>query len=86
VLTTGATDLTLDAGGAAAVNIGNTNATSISLCNGTSCDTINLGTNADADAINIGDNTDTLTVDTAEFDISEQREKLPSMTAVMPER
>lgn len=52
----------LDTNGAGALAIGNTNATSVSICNSAACDTISIGTNTDADAINIGDSTDTITV------------------------
>ncbi len=52
----------IDVSSAGALNIGNTTATSLSLCNSAACDTLNIGTNADADAINIGDSLDTLTI------------------------
>ena len=56
----GANNLILDAGGAAAVTIGNANASSVSICSSATCDTIDIGTNADADTINLGDSNDTV--------------------------
>ena len=49
----------LDTNGAGALAIGNTNATSVSICNSAACDTISIGNNSDADTITIGDSTDT---------------------------
>ncbi len=48
-----------DIAAAGAVTIGNTTATSVSVCNSAACDTITIGSNADADTITIGDATDT---------------------------
>lgn len=45
---------------ATALNLGNSTATSVSICNSANCDTLSLGTNADADSITIGDTGDTL--------------------------
>src|SRR5207244_1422054 len=42
--------------------LGNSTATSVSICNSAACDTINIGTNTDADAINVGDSLDTVTI------------------------
>jgi hypothetical protein len=54
---------TLDTAAAGALAVGNVNATSVSLCNSSACDTVTIGSNADADAITIGDSTnDTVTV------------------------
>ncbi|MBI4101144.1 hypothetical protein HY441_01555, partial [Candidatus Microgenomates bacterium] len=44
---------------AGALSFGNTNATSVSICNSAACDTIDIGTNADADTITIGNITGT---------------------------
>ena len=55
---------------AGALTIGNTTATSISLCNSASCDTISIGTNADADTINIGDSLDGLTIASTAFNVN----------------
>ncbi len=60
----------IDMGGAATLNIANTNASAVSLCNSAACDTIQIGTNADADTIQIGDNSDTFSMDTSNFDVS----------------
>ena len=49
----------LDAASAGILAIGNTTATSVSLCNSAACDIILIGTNTDADTITIGDSTDT---------------------------
>lgn len=67
----GANALTLDTGGAAAINIGSTtNATSVSLCNSANCDTLTLANNADADTITIGDTLDTLSIASTAFNVS----------------
>ena len=61
----GANTLSLDTGGAAAIQVGSTtNATSVSICNSANCDTINIGNLAtvDADSILIGDSLDTVTI------------------------
>jgi hypothetical protein len=55
---------------AGALTFGNTNATSVGICNSVNCDTITIGTNTDADTITIGDNNDTFSLDTSAFDIS----------------
>ena len=52
----------LDTSAAGALTIGNTTATSVSICNSAACDTVSIGTNADADTINIGDASDTVAV------------------------
>ncbi len=49
----------LDTNAAGALAIGNTNATSVSLCNSAACDTVNIATNADADTVTIGNATST---------------------------
>ncbi len=49
----------LDTNGAGALAIGNSNATSASICNSAACDTLSLANNADADTINLGDSLDT---------------------------
>jgi len=84
VAITGGDDWSIDAGGvatftdlftnsvdratAAALTIGNTNATSLSLCNSAACDTISIGTNADADTINIGNTNDYIAL-TGDIDV-----------------
>lgn len=68
---TGAFNLdNLDRGTAGALTIGNTTATSVSICNSSACDTIQIGTNADADTISIGDSTDGLTIASSTFNVS----------------
>ncbi len=52
----------VDTASAGALGIGNSTATSVSICNSAACDTITIGTNADADAISIGDATDTFSL------------------------
>lgn len=52
----------LDQSSAGALTIGNTTATSVSICNSAACDTISIGTNTDADTISIGDSNDGLTI------------------------
>lgn len=52
----------VDRGTAGALAIGNTTATSVSICNSASCDTITIGSNADADTITIGDSLDGLSI------------------------
>ena len=47
---------------AGALTLGNTNATSLSLCNSAGCDTVTIGTNTDADSISIGDTNDTVAI------------------------
>jgi hypothetical protein len=57
-----------DISAAGALTLGDTNATSVSICNSAACDTLTLGTNADADAITLGDSLDN--VDLAGEDIA----------------
>lgn len=52
----------IDRATAGALALGNTTATSVSICNSAACDTITIGSNADADAITIGDTLDGLTI------------------------
>lgn len=52
----------VDRGTAGALAVGNTTATSVSICNSAACDTITIGSNADADTITIGDTLDGLTI------------------------
>ncbi|MFA6325042.1 MAG: hypothetical protein WCX46_02330, partial [Candidatus Paceibacterota bacterium] len=52
------------------LTFGNTNATSVSICNSANCDTITLGTNADADTITIGDTLDTLSFASTGLNVS----------------
>ncbi|MFZ1721291.1 MAG: hypothetical protein WAU07_02185 [Microgenomates group bacterium] len=44
------------------LSIGNSTATSVSICNSASCDTITIGVNADADIITIGDASDNFSI------------------------
>lgn len=55
---------------AGALTIGNTTATSVSICNSATCDTIAIGDNADADTITIGDSLDGLTIASTAFSVS----------------
>ncbi len=55
---------------AGALTIGNTTATSVSICNSADCDTITIGTNTDADAITIGDTLDGLTIASTAFNVN----------------
>jgi hypothetical protein len=55
---------------AGALTFGNTNATSVSVCNSAACDTITLGTNADADSITIGDASDTVALNATNWSIT----------------
>jgi len=55
---------------AGALTFGNTNATSVSICNSINCDTITIGTNADTDTITIGDATDTFSLASTGLNIS----------------
>ncbi|MEZ4210184.1 MAG: tail fiber domain-containing protein [Patescibacteria group bacterium] len=59
----------IDVGSAGALTIGNSTATSLSLCNSAACDTITIGTNADADAITIGEANDTVIITSANWSI-----------------
>jgi hypothetical protein len=52
----------VDVASAGALSIGNTTATSVSICNSANCDTIDIGTNADADVISVGDASDTVAI------------------------
>jgi hypothetical protein len=54
----------LDTIGAGALTLGNSTATSVSICNSATCDTIDIGNLAttDVDTINIGDSLDTVTL------------------------
>jgi excisionase family DNA binding protein len=60
----------LDTNGAGALALGNTNATSVSICNSATCDTISIGTNTDADTITIGDSTDNIAITDANWSIT----------------
>jgi excisionase family DNA binding protein len=53
-----------------ALTIGDTTATSVSICNSGTCDTINFGNNADNDALNIGDTLDTLAISSTAFKVT----------------
>lgn len=55
---------------AGALTIGNTTATSVSICNSADCDTITIGSNADADSITIGDSLDGLTIASTAFSVN----------------
>ncbi|MEZ4210186.1 MAG: hypothetical protein R3B38_00480 [Patescibacteria group bacterium] len=59
----------IDVGSAGALTIGNSTATSLSLCNSAACDTITIGTNADANAITIGEANDTVIITSANWSI-----------------
>jgi len=60
----------IDVSSAGALNIGNTTATSLSLCNSAACDTLDIGTNTDADTITIGDTLDNLYLNGANLEIN----------------
>ncbi len=60
----------LDQSTAGALTIGNTTATSVSICNSAACDTISIGSNADADTITIGDSSDGLTIASSTFNVA----------------
>lgn len=60
----------IDQSSAGALTIGNTTATSLSLCNSTACDTITIGTNADADTITIGDSTDGFSINSTGLNVT----------------
>ena len=74
VATTGAITVAagvgLDTNAAGALALGNTNATSVSLCNSAACDTLSLGTNTDADTITIGEANDDISITDANWSIS----------------
>jgi hypothetical protein len=74
VATTGAITVAagvgLDTNGAGALALGNTNATSVSLCNSAACDTLSLGTNTDADTITIGESNDDVSITDAQWSIT----------------
>lgn len=50
--------------------VGNTTATTVSICNSAACDTLLLGNNADADTITLGDSLDGLTIASTAFNVS----------------
>lgn len=50
----------LDTNAVGTLDIGRTNAITLSLCNSAACDSVQIGTNADTDTIQIGDVSDTL--------------------------
>ena len=61
----------VDVGSAGLLNIGNTTATSIGICNSAACDTLTIGSNTDADTITIGDaSNDTVTINGSTVAIS----------------
>lgn len=60
----------IDRSSAGTLDIGNTNATLVSICNSASCDTIQIGTNNDADTIEIGDALDSLTITSSTFTLN----------------
>jgi hypothetical protein len=60
----------LDTSSAGALTLGNTTATSVSVCNSASCDTLSLGTNADADTISLGDASDTVSLTASSWSLS----------------
>lgn len=60
----------IDRSTSGALTIGNTTATSVSLCNSATCDTIQIGNNADADTITLGDSLDGLTIASTGFNVS----------------
>jgi fibronectin-binding autotransporter adhesin len=55
---------------AGALTLGNTTATSVSICNSAACDTLSLANNADADTITIGDTLDTFTLASTGLNVS----------------
>ncbi len=55
---------------ATALNLGNTNASSVSICDSANCDTLSLGTNADADTITIGDANDLTAINSTNWSIA----------------
>ena len=55
----------IDVATAGALAIGNTTATSVSICNSAACDTLTLANNADADTVTIGDSLDTIGINGA---------------------
>ena len=59
-----------DRSSAGALTIGNATATSLSICNSSSCDTIQIGTNTDADTIEIGDTLDGLAIASTGFNVT----------------
>ena len=59
-----------DRSSAGGLTFGDTNASSVSICNSASCDTVTIGTNTDADIISIGDGSDTLNLTAATTTVS----------------
>ncbi len=59
-----------DTASAGTLSIGNSTATSVSICNSAACDTITIGTNGDADTITIGDVSDSFTLASSGLNIS----------------
>ncbi|MFA5945920.1 MAG: hypothetical protein WC802_03365 [Patescibacteria group bacterium] len=55
---------------AGALTFGNTNATSVSVCNSLACDTVDIATNADADTVTIGDALDSVALASANWSIT----------------
>ncbi|MDQ5952249.1 MAG: repeat protein, partial [Patescibacteria group bacterium] len=66
-----AADVGLDTNAAGALHLGNTNATSVSLCNSIACDSVAIATNTDADTIAIGDSLDTFAVDAKSLHVND---------------
>lgn len=64
------TGSSVDTGSAGALAIGNTNATSVTMCNSAACDTATIGTNTDADTITIGESNDTVSLASANWSIT----------------
>lgn len=59
----------IDRSSAGVLTIGNTTATSVSICNSSTCNTLRLGDNADADTITLGDTLDGLTIASTGFNV-----------------
>ncbi|MBF8249783.1 MAG: Serine-rich adhesin, platelet-type, partial [Candidatus Levybacteria bacterium] len=53
-----------------ALTIGDTNASSVSICNSASCDILTLANNADADTITFGDDLDTFSLSSTGLDVT----------------
>lgn len=60
----------IDRSSAGELTIGNTTATSVSICNSATCDILKLGDNADADTITLGDSLDGLTIASTGLNVS----------------
>lgn len=60
----------IDRSSAGELTIGNTTATSVSICNSATCDILKLGDNADADTITLGDSLDGLTIASTGFNVT----------------